>query len=91
MVVAPAARASGALSTSAIDYGGHGEVMDALLSGKWLGLVFGMGLGFAGAFGGIVAFIIVLVVGAAGLFAGLLIDGDIDTGSLFSGRRRGDQ
>jgi uncharacterized membrane protein len=34
----------------------------------------GIALGFAGAFGGIVAFIIVLVVGAAGFALGYWID-----------------
>lgn len=52
-----------------------------------VGLAFGTALGFAGAFGGIVAFIIVLVVGAAGFLAGRAAEGDLDLAGLF-GRRR---
>jgi uncharacterized membrane protein len=49
------------------------------LNATVVGLGAGMALGFAGAFGGIVAFIIVLVVGAAGLGVGIWIDrsGDV--------------
>jgi hypothetical protein len=43
-----------------------------------LGLGFGVALGFAGAFGGFVAFIVVLVVGVAGLLAGWVIEGGFD-------------
>ena len=56
-----------------------------------IGLIFGAALGFAGAFGGFSAFIIVLVVGAAGLLIGVLIDRDTDIRAFFGGdeaRRR---
>ncbi|MBL1110371.1 hypothetical protein JK361_38460 [Streptomyces sp. 5-8] len=42
------------------------------------GLVTGMALGFAGYFGGFWAFLLVLVLGAAGLLAGLVLQGDLD-------------
>ncbi|MEU1664563.1 hypothetical protein ABZ547_13275 [Streptomyces sparsogenes] len=42
------------------------------------GLAAGMALGFAGYFGGFWAFLLVLVLGAAGLIAGLAVQGDLD-------------
>ena len=42
------------------------------------GLAGGMALGFAGYFGGFWAFLLVLVLGAAGLFVGLVAQGDLD-------------
>jgi hypothetical protein len=42
------------------------------------GLAAGMALGFAGYFGGFWAFLLVLVLGAAGLVAGLALQGDLD-------------
>ncbi|MEU2420786.1 hypothetical protein ABZ619_07025 [Streptomyces sp. NPDC007851] len=42
------------------------------------GLVAGMALGFAGYFGGFWAFLLVLVLGAAGLVVGLVVQGDLD-------------
>ncbi|WP_202425619.1 hypothetical protein [Streptomyces sp. HUCO-GS316] len=42
------------------------------------GLAAGMALGFAGYFGGFWAFLLVLVLGAAGLLAGLVLQGDVD-------------
>jgi len=56
-----------------------------------IGLIFGAALGFAGAFGGFTAFIIVLVVAAAGLLVGILIDRDTNVRAYLSGndsRRR---
>lgn len=50
-----------------------------------LGLAFGIALGFAGAFGGFVAFLIVLVLGAAGWAVGRWLDGKLDL-SVFSTR-----
>jgi hypothetical protein len=51
-----------------------------------IGLAFGTALGFAGAFGGIGAFIIVLVLGAVGFVAGWALTGVVDVGELL--RRR---
>ncbi|MFB7669267.1 hypothetical protein ACFC1R_36045 [Kitasatospora sp. NPDC056138] len=42
-----------------------------------VGLLAGMALGFAGAFGGFWAFLLVLVLGVAGLVAGRLLEGDL--------------
>lgn len=52
-----------------------------------VGLAFGTALGFAGAFGGFGAFIIVLVLGAVGFVAGRAAEGELDLAGLF-GRRR---
>ncbi|MEU2334743.1 hypothetical protein ABZ770_23215 [Streptomyces sp. NPDC006654] len=49
------------------------------------GLAAGMALGFAGYFGGFWAFLLVLVLGTAGLVVGLVVQGDLD---VRSGRRR---
>lgn len=51
------------------------------------GLAFGTVLGFAGAFGGFGAFLIVLVLGAVGFLAGRVLEGEVDLTELF-GRRR---
>ena len=53
-----------------------------------LGLVFGIALGFAGAFGSWVAFVIVLVLGVVGYLAGRALSGELDLGSLFVTRER---
>jgi nitrate/nitrite transporter NarK len=53
-----------------------------------LGLLTGVALGFAAAFGGFGAFLIVLVLGALGLLAGRVLDGKLDLSAL-SGRDRG--
>lgn len=42
------------------------------------GLAAGMVLGFAGYFGGFWAFLLVLILGTAGLIAGLAVQGDLD-------------
>lgn len=42
------------------------------------GLIVGMALGFAGYFGGFWAFLLVLVLGTAGLMIGLVMQGDLD-------------
>jgi hypothetical protein len=52
-----------------------------------IGLIAGLALGFAGAFGGWGAFVIVLVLGAVGLVAGLVIDGQLDLSVFLGGRR----
>jgi nitrate/nitrite transporter NarK len=51
------------------------------------GLLAGLILGFAGAFGGLGAFLIVLVLGAIGLLVGRALDGQLDLNALF-GRGR---
>lgn len=50
-----------------------------------VGLTAGMALGFAGYFGGFWAFLLVAVLGAAGLVLGLVLQGDVD---VFSRRQR---
>jgi hypothetical protein len=52
-----------------------------------IGLLVGLALGFAGAFGGFTAFIIVLFLGVLGLLVGRLLDGQLDLSSL-TGRDR---
>jgi hypothetical protein len=53
-----------------------------------VGLTFGTALGFAGAFGGWGAFVIVLVLGIVGFLAGRALIGEIDFTELLGGRRR---
>lgn len=53
-----------------------------------IGLAFGIALGFAGAFGGFTAFLIVLVLGAIGFLAGRALTGELDLGDLLGARRR---
>ncbi|MDF5753365.1 hypothetical protein [Spongiactinospora sp. TRM90649] len=53
-----------------------------------LGLAVGMALGFAGAFGGLGAFLLVLVLGAVGLLIGHLLEGGRVDLSQFAVRRR---
>lgn len=52
-----------------------------------IGLVVGLVLGLAGAFGGFDAFIIVLVLGAVGLGVGSYLDGHLDLSSLTGAER----
>ena len=52
-----------------------------------LGLIVGLVLGLAGAFGGIAAFLIVLVLGLIGLGVGRWLDGQLDLDGL-TGRGR---
>jgi hypothetical protein len=55
-----------------------------------LGLGTGLALGFAAAFGGFSAFVVVLLLGALGLLAGRLLDGKLDLSALLgSARDRG--
>ena len=51
------------------------------------GLLTGLVLGLAGAFGGLAAFLIVLVLGAVGLLVGRVLDGQLDLDALL-GRGR---
>lgn len=53
-----------------------------------LGLLTGLTLGIAAAFGGFGAFLAVLVLGGLGLFVGRVLDGAVDV-SQFIGRGRG--
>ena len=53
-----------------------------------VGMLAGLALGFAGAFGGIAAFVIVLVLGAIGFGVGRYLDGQLDL-SMFSRDRIG--
>jgi nitrate/nitrite transporter NarK len=57
--------------------------MNATQTGTIVGLV----LGFAGAFGGFGAFLIVLVLGAIGFVVGRVLDGQLDVGAVL-GRGR---
>ncbi|HEX6196692.1 MAG TPA: hypothetical protein VFZ37_12330 [Jiangellaceae bacterium] len=52
------------------------------MSATGLGLIAGLTLGIAGAFGGFGAFLIVLVCGAVGLLAGRALDGALDLGGV---------
>ncbi|GAA3909614.1 hypothetical protein GCM10022244_19540 [Streptomyces gulbargensis] len=56
-----------------------------------VGLVAGMGLGFAGYFGGFGAFLLVAALGAIGFVTGRFLDGDLEPGELFRGRERGER
>ena len=51
------------------------------------GLLAGLVLGLAGAFGGLGAFLVVLVLGAIGLIVGRALDGQLDLNALL-GRGR---
>ena len=51
------------------------------------GLACGMALGFAGAFGGFGAFVVVLVLGAVGLLTGWALRGDVDLGAALRRRK----
>ena len=61
------------------------------MSNSVLGLVVGLVLGLAAAFGGLGAFLIVLVLGAIGFGVGRWLDGQLDLSALSgsSGRDRG--
>lgn len=53
-----------------------------------MGLLYGLILGLAAAFGGWAEFLTVLVLGAAGLFVGRVLDGQIDLASYLGDRNR---
>ncbi|EMD21763.1 hypothetical protein [Amycolatopsis azurea] len=53
-----------------------------------LGLLTGLALGLAAAFGGFGAFVVVLALGALGLLVGRVVDGKLDLSQL-TGRDRG--
>ncbi|GLX92410.1 hypothetical protein [Herbidospora sp. NBRC 101105] len=52
-----------------------------------VGLVFGTILGIVGAFGGLNAFLIVLVLGVVGFFVGLMIEGGVQIPRLRARRQ----
>ncbi|MFI6643517.1 hypothetical protein [Streptomyces sp. NPDC050504] len=54
-----------------------------------VGLLAGMGLGFAGYFGGFGAFLLVAALGAIGFVAGRFLEGDLEPGDFFRGREGG--
>ncbi len=58
------------------------------MSNTVLGLLVGLLLGLAAAFGGLGAFLIVLVLGAIGFGVGRYLDGQLDLDGL-TGRNRG--
>lgn len=62
--------------------------MDEMRWWPAIGLVFGAALGFAGAFGGFTAFLIVLVLGVVGLLAGRAAVGDLDLSGVLGTRKR---
>lgn len=55
---------------------------------SFVGLLVGIALGFAGAFGGFVAFIIVGVLAAVGFVAGKVVEGQIDLTPYLGGGNR---
>lgn len=57
------------------------------MSATALGLFTGLALGFAAAFGGFTAFVLVALFAAVGLGVGRFADGRLDV-SAFTGRRR---
>ncbi|MFC3961688.1 hypothetical protein [Nocardia jiangsuensis] len=58
------------------------------MNGTTLGLLAGLALGFAGAFGGFGAFVVVLLFGALGLLVGRWLDGDLDVAELVRSAQR---
>ncbi|MFL6096566.1 MAG: hypothetical protein ACJ71Y_14030 [Blastococcus sp.] len=53
-----------------------------------VGLLVGIALGFAGAFGGLDAFVIVALLGLVGFIAGKVVAGQIDLTPYLGGRDR---
>lgn len=62
-------------------------VLHSGLSNTTMGLIVGLVLGVAAAFGGFGAFLVVLVLGAVGFGVGRFLDGQLDLSTL-SGRGR---
>ncbi|MFA1547605.1 hypothetical protein SM418_15090 [Actinomadura chokoriensis] len=58
--------------------------MDVRVPWPVIGLIFGLALGFAGAFGGVGPFFLVLFLGALGYVVGRVIEGSVDLGQIFS-------
>lgn len=57
-----------------------------MLSPSVLGVVVGLALGYAAAFGGFTEFLIVAVFAAIGYVAGKVVEGELDLGSLLGSR-----
>lgn len=55
------------------------------------GLLAGTALGFAAAFGGLEAFVVVLVLAVVGYVAGRVIEGSLDLTDYLGGRARRDR
>jgi hypothetical protein len=55
---------------------------------SFVALLAGIALGFAGAFGGFDAFLIVAILGLVGFVAGKVVEGDIDLTPYLGGRDR---
>ncbi|MFC4535045.1 hypothetical protein [Sphaerisporangium dianthi] len=53
-----------------------------------VGLLFGTALGFAVVVGGLLAFLVVLVLGVLGFLVGRAMAGDLDMSGMLGGRRR---
>ena len=58
------------------------------MSPSVIGLVVGIALGFAAAFGGFSAFAIVAILAVVGYVVGKVVEGDIDLSPYLSGRGR---
>ena len=98
-IAAPAAQTQPAAATAPAGRPSPGEVvkqeenggnlpMDEVRMMPILGLAFGVALGFAGAFGGWSAFVIVLLLGLVGYAAGRVLAGELDMSRLFVTRER---
>lgn len=57
-----------------------------MLSPSVLGVVVGLALGFAAAFGGVGVFLIVAIFAAVGYVAGKVVEGDIDVSGILGSR-----
>lgn len=55
---------------------------------SFVALLVGLALGFAGAFGGFNAFLIVAILGLVGFLAGRVVEGQIDLTPYLGGRDR---
>jgi hypothetical protein len=87
--VAPPPAAAGAVETrrSRISSTSGSEHEENGMNATQTGLLAGLVLGIAGAFGGFDAFLIVLVLGGLGLLVGRVLDGHLDLNALL-GRGR---
>jgi hypothetical protein len=61
------------------------------ISATLVGLMVGIALGFGAVIDGFVGFIVMLVLAAAGLIVGRVVDGELDLTDYLGGRRRRDQ
>lgn len=61
------------------------------MNARLTGLMVGIALGFAAAFGGWAALVIVAVLSAAGYLVGRAVQGELDLTPYVSGRRRSDR